>query len=76
MTGLPWRVLREPLPFDTDLRRKAMKIVRITMEGGVIQDIARPEGVKVVVRDYDTDGSEEHLQQDKNGDNYIETVWE
>jgi hypothetical protein len=30
-----------------------MKTVRITMEGGVIQDVACPEGVKVVVRDYD-----------------------
>jgi hypothetical protein len=45
------------------------------MEGGVIQDITCPQGVKVIVKDYDTDGSEENLQQDDNGDNYIETTW-
>jgi hypothetical protein len=44
---------------------KAMKSVRITLEGGVIQTIVCPVGVKVIVRDYDTDGGdEEHLQQD------------
>jgi hypothetical protein len=53
-----------------------MKIVRITMEGGVIQDITCPKGVKVIVWDYDVDGSEESLKQDENGDDYIETVWE
>ena len=54
-----------------------MKIVRITMEGGVIQQIACPQGLKVVVKDYDTDGVEEEgLKQDENGDDYIETTWE
>jgi hypothetical protein len=53
-----------------------MRIVRITMEGGVIQDITCPEGVKVIVKDYDTDGSEENVQHDEDGDNYIETIWE
>jgi hypothetical protein len=58
-------------------REKNMKIVEITMEGGVIQGITCPEGVKVVVRDYDCEGVEaELLKQDENGDNYIETVWE
>ena len=51
-----------------------MKIVRVTMEGGVIQDIDCPKGVKVIVKDYDTDGSEESVKQDDNGDNYIETI--
>jgi hypothetical protein len=58
------------------IEEEMMQIVRVTMEGGVIQDIACPQGVKVIVRDYDTDGSEENLQQDDNGDNYIETTWE
>ncbi len=50
-----------------------MKIVRITMEGGVIQHIDCPKGVKVIVRDYDTDGVEqENLQQDEHGDHYLE----
>jgi len=59
-----------------EMREKNMKTVEITMEGGVIQDIALPKGVKVVVRDYDVDGGEENLKQDDNGDNYIESVWE
>ena len=29
-----------------------------------------------VVKDYDVDGQEDNLQQDENGDIYIEGVWE
>ena len=35
-----------------------MKSVKITMEGGVIQDIDCPDGVRVIVRDYNTDNQE------------------
>lgn len=52
------------------------KIVHITVEGGVIQDAQVPDGVAVVVRDYDVDGAEDGLQQDENGDQYIESVWQ
>lgn len=39
------------------------KVVHITVEGGVIQDVQVPKGVKVAVRDYDIDGVEpERLQ--------------
>ena len=53
-----------------------MKTVRITLEGGVIQDIECPRGVRVIVKDYDTDGVEEDLCQDENGDNYLEYTQE
>ena len=54
-----------------------MKTVRITVEGGVVQYVDCPRGVRVVVKDYDTDGvEEESLQQDENGDTYIEGIWE
>ena len=53
-----------------------MEIVHVTVEGGVIQDITCPEGITVIVRDYDTEGIEGDLKQDDNGDNYIETTWE
>jgi hypothetical protein len=66
----PW----ESPSFDTEER--TMKTIRVTVEGGVIQHIACPQGVRVVVRDYDVDGSEEDLNQDDNGDNYIEDIWE
>ena len=52
-----------------------MQTVRITVEGGVIQDVDCPRGVRVVVRDYDVDG-EDNVHQDENGDEYIEGVWE
>jgi hypothetical protein len=59
-----------------------MKTVRITMEGGVIQDVACPKGVKVIVKDYDTEGYDtegvegQSLKQDEHGDDYIEIIWE
>jgi len=54
-----------------------MKTVRVTVEGGVVQWVEVPEGVTVIVRDYDVDGSEEdQLDQDENGDQYVEAIWE
>jgi len=54
-----------------------MKIVRVTVEGGVVQHVEVPEDVQVVVRDYDVDGTDrdEH-EQDENGDQFIESIWE
>jgi hypothetical protein len=52
-----------------------MLTVRITMEGGVIQDMLCPTGVRVVVHDYDVDGSEDDLREDENGDKYVEGTW-
>jgi hypothetical protein len=53
-----------------------MLIVKITVEGGVIQHVAVPEGVSVIVRDYDVDDlPPEVLQRDEQGSEFIETVW-
>jgi hypothetical protein len=52
------------------------KIVRITVEGGVVQHVEVPKGVQVVVRDYDVDGVEESLERDDNGDPFIESIWD
>ena len=53
-----------------------MKTVTITVEGGVVQNVEVPEGVTVVVRDYDVEGIETDVfQQDRGGDNYIEAIW-
>jgi hypothetical protein len=50
--------------------------IRITIEGGVIQNIDDiPPGVQVIVRDYDVDGSEDDLGQDDNGDKFVESTW-
>lgn len=53
-----------------------MKIVRVTVEGGVIQHVEVPEGITVIVRDYDVEGCPpELLQQDENGDVCFESLW-
>jgi hypothetical protein len=52
-----------------------MLTVRITMEGGVIQDVQCPAGVRAIVHDYDVDGSEEDLGKDETGDSYVEGIW-
>ena len=48
----------------------------VTVEGGVVQHVEVPPGVRVVVKDYDIDGSESDLAEDTNGDNYVESIWE
>jgi len=54
-----------------------MKTVRVTLEGGVIQDVSCPKGVRVIVHDYDTEGiPEDELTTDDNGDDCVETIWE
>jgi hypothetical protein len=72
---LPVFVLRHPL--EPRRESKAMKTVRVTVVGGLVQHVEVPEGVQVVVRDYDVDGTEaDQLQQDENGDQFIESIWE
>jgi hypothetical protein len=54
-----------------------MKIVQVTVEGGVVQEVDCPFGVRVIVHDYDTEGiPEDELIQDECGDDCIETIWE
>jgi hypothetical protein len=50
----------------------------ITVEGGVIQSIENiPPGVRIVVRDYDVDGTERAgLVEDENGEQFVESIWE
>lgn len=52
------------------------KLVIVTVEGGVVQHVECPAGVKVFVRDYDCEGSDaDRLSVDENGNEYIEAVW-
>jgi hypothetical protein len=54
-----------------------MKTVRVTLKGGVIQDVSCPKGVRVIVHDYDTDEiDEKDLTKDSEGNPCIETIWE
>jgi hypothetical protein len=52
-----------------------MKIVEITMEGGVIQHTVIPKGVQVIVRDYDCEGCED-VTKDENGDDCVVHTWD
>lgn len=53
-----------------------MKTAQVTVSGGVVQNVEVPDGVTVIVRDYDVDGTEtDLLQQDGAGDNYNESIW-
>ncbi len=54
-----------------------MKTVVVTVEGGVVQHIEVPEGVQVMVYDYDVEGVEpSRLELDGNGNQRILSVWE
>ena len=52
-----------------------MKIVRITMEGGVVQGIEIPRDVQVIVTDYDVEGCED-ITKDAHGDACVVQVWD
>ena len=48
-----------------------MKIVEITISGGAVQDVQLPRGVKVIIRDYDVEGSDwdgPNIHKDPAGD--------
>lgn len=50
----------------------------IHVEGGLIQNVEIPSGFNdlvVIVKDYDTDGSEDELKEDDASGKYIESRW-
>ncbi len=52
------------------------QVVVVTVEGGVVQHVECAEGVRVVVRDYDTEGVEDDLlSRDEDGNECVEAVW-
>jgi hypothetical protein len=52
------------------------KLVIVTVEGGVVQHVEAPNGVKVVVRDYDAEGCDaDLLSVDEDGNEFVESVW-
>lgn len=44
-----------------------MKTVKVFVSGGIVQDVEVPEGVQVIVRDYDCDDEEDATGQDDDG---------
>jgi hypothetical protein len=55
--------------------KEAPKIVTIAVHGGVVEVEDVPPGVKVVIRDFDVDGSEDERQGDEY-DEYTESIYE
>jgi hypothetical protein len=52
------------------------RIVRVIVSGGVVQHVEVPEGVRVIVNDYDCEGCDPAvLEYDDNGDPFVEVVW-
>lgn len=51
--------------------------IEITVSGGLIADIIKPDNITVVVKDYDIDGTEDEskIKEDQDG-GYTETIWE
>ena len=57
-------------------RKPPVKTVRITVFGGVVQDVRVPKGIRVIVKDYDVEGCTSGLDKDGNGDQYMRSVYE
>jgi len=53
------------------------RTITIYAEGGIIKSIDDiPPGIRVIVRDYYDDGSDEDAVEDEDGNLFRETVWE
>ncbi len=59
-------------------KRRNSKPIILFMEGGLIQSVSGiPEGLTIVVRDYDTcDTSNPRVHKDADGDLYFENSWD
>jgi hypothetical protein len=74
----PWKDFGSAIPVpDGFAERGAPPLVTVTIEGGVVQNVAIANGpARVVVRDYDTEGSDPLLlHADENGDRYVRAEW-
>ena len=52
------------------------QIVEVVVSGGFVQRVSMPQGVSVIVRDYDTIGCDGYgVLIDDDGNEYTETLW-
>jgi hypothetical protein len=49
--------------------------VKITVEGGVVQEVETPANVDVLIYDYDVDSDDEFVEKDENGFPCLITRW-
>ena len=60
------------------MSKKRNKIIDVTVQGGCVDIAGVPDGINVVVRDYDTesyDEDDDRLTTDKEGIPYIKRVF-
>ena len=53
----------------------ADKVVTVYVEGGVVHDVIVPEGIVVVIRDYDIEGVDPERLTSVNGNQFVESRW-
>lgn len=60
------------------MKARRKKTIVIDLDGGLIQQIRGiPRNIRLEVRDYDVEGAgPDELTQDKDGNDYFETIWE
>jgi hypothetical protein len=56
------------------------KIIIITISGGAVQQVIKPAGIELEIRDYDVEGGDipegnDNYRQDKDGDWYQRMFW-
>lgn len=73
----PWKDFGSAIPVPDDFaERGAPPLVTVTIEGGMVQNVAIESPARVVVRDYDTEGTDPLLlHADENGDRYVRAEW-
>jgi hypothetical protein len=76
----PWDGCRSAIPIpDRFTEQGEPPTVTAVMEGGIVQDVTVAGGkVRVLVKDYDTEGAgpEHHdIRRDTDGDEYVLTDW-
>jgi hypothetical protein len=73
----PWQDFGSAIPVPDRFAERGAPLVTVTIEGGVVQNVAIENGpARVVVRDYDTEGSDPTtLHTDANGDRYVRAEW-
>lgn len=57
-----------------------MKKVLINISGGAVQQVTKPTGIELEIRDYDVEGGDipegnDNYRQDKDGDWYQRMFW-
>lgn len=49
--------------------------VLVIVSGGVVQDVVCPDGITVVVHDFDVEGVEDDVVVTQRDERYVESVW-